>query len=135
MKTDQLQAKDPPLSKVVTQANCMITLQIIFPTASNYLDLIGYIDLLYDKRFFLPFPLGPFKFKWCEGFRLCFESKFELYFARGPANDRKCSICVLETCIDSLIMTEVPNSFHEHVATNHTLNMKNILIMIEFLIV
>ena len=60
MKTDQLQAKDPPLSKVVTQANCMITLQIIFPTASNYLDLIGYIDLLYDKRFFLPFPLGPF---------------------------------------------------------------------------
>ena len=33
-------------------------------------------------------------------------------------------------------MTEVPNSFHEHVATNHTLNIKNILIMkiIEFLI-
>ena len=62
--------------------------------------------------------------------------RIKVYFARGPANCRKCSICVLETCIDSLIMTEVPNSSHEHVATIHTLNMKNILIMkiIEFLI-
>lgn len=61
MKTDRLQVKDPSLSEVVTQANCMITyLQIVSPTTCTYLDWIGYSDLLCNKRFFLPFPLGPF---------------------------------------------------------------------------